>query len=91
MFNPPKEKQIQMYEELLELHKKLVRDKECTTCIHHIYPLEYTTRYEECAIGCSWFKNRRYMLDPTDCPAHAENTKYVDRLKEELEKCKRKD
>lgn len=73
VFKPTIEDEIRSYEKLLELHKEQIG--QCSTCIHHIPPVNYpvVTDYGKCRLSESNFYDR--IFDQSiDCTNYEEDT-----------------
>lgn len=76
VFKSTIEDEIRSYEKLLELHKEQIG--QCSTCIHHIPPVNYpvVTDYGSCRLSEPNFYDR--IVDQSiDCAKYEEDTASV--------------
>ena len=74
VFKPIIEDEIRSYEKLLELHKEQIG--QCSTCIHHIPPVDYpvVTNYGRCLLGDPKMFYYKIVEQSIDCTNYKEDT-----------------
>lgn len=88
IFRPSKEKQIEMLEKLIQLHKDLIGD--CSTCMFY-RPSDapgFVTDYGKCALDNSMFTQKVCGLKKNTCLFYIEDITNVNMLQLRLNELK---